>query len=240
MVVKYTIYGERCSGTNYLGGLLKKNFQVDVTWEYGWKHWFGFNDLSNSDDTLFVGIVRDPHEWLNSFYKTPHHVAPVIKPRHHLPPSLAGNLKAQISLHNANVHRFLNHEFWSTYDDPAKTEQMHDRNIFTKQRYKNVFELRDTKLRFLVDEMPKKVKHYILIRYEDLLSDLRGTLEKIRIAGDLEIRTDIAPSSYPLNVKEYKAMPSKGEYHKTKCYPIPKHKIMNKLNSKYERQLGYM
>lgn len=237
MVVKYTIYGERCSGTNYLEGLLKKNFQVDVTWDYGWKHWFGFNDLSDSDDTLFVGIVRDPHEWLNSFYKSPHHVAPVILPHHHLRPFF---VKALNYLHNANVDRFLNHEFWSTtHDDPAKTEQMHDRNIFTKQRYKNVFELRYTKLRFLVEEMPKKVKHYILIRYEDLLFDLRGTLEKIRIAGDLKIRTDIAPS-YPLNVKEYKAIPNAEEYRKKNCYPIPKHKIMNKLNSKYERQLGYM
>ena len=51
--------------------------------------------------------------------------------------------------------------------------------MYTKERYKNIFESRETKLKFLIDEMPKKVNNYILIRYEDLLENFDETLQKI-------------------------------------------------------------
>lgn len=38
MIKKVTIYGERCSGTNYLEELLTENFDVTLVWDYGWKH----------------------------------------------------------------------------------------------------------------------------------------------------------------------------------------------------------
>ena len=44
MIKKYTIYGERCCGTKYLQELITKNFNTPITWEYGWKHFFGFQD----------------------------------------------------------------------------------------------------------------------------------------------------------------------------------------------------
>ena len=48
-MIKYlTIYGERCSGTNYLENLIKINFDVEVKFDYGWKHFFGFNDLKKT------------------------------------------------------------------------------------------------------------------------------------------------------------------------------------------------
>tara|TARA_B110000027_G_C16122057_1_gene303744 strand:+ start:2092 stop:2340 length:249 start_codon:yes stop_codon:yes gene_type:complete len=60
-IQKITIYGERCSGTNYLETLLAKNFHdYKLTWKYGWKHFFGHQNLENSDDTLFICIVRNP------------------------------------------------------------------------------------------------------------------------------------------------------------------------------------
>jgi hypothetical protein len=52
MLNKVTIYGERCSGTNYLEQLLIKNFDVEVVWTYGWKHFFGFTDLNNSNEAI--------------------------------------------------------------------------------------------------------------------------------------------------------------------------------------------
>ena len=73
MLQKYTIFGERCSGTNYLENIINMNFDVNITWKYGFKHFFGHNDLSNSDDTLFICIVINLPYWINSFYTTPHH-----------------------------------------------------------------------------------------------------------------------------------------------------------------------
>jgi len=54
---------------------------------------------------------------------------------------------------------------------------MEDRNIFTKERYKNIFELRYTKLKYMTEVLPQKVKHCIFIRYEDLLDDFENTIE---------------------------------------------------------------
>ena len=78
MLKKYTIYGERCSGTTYLEQLINLNFDIEITWSYGWKHFFGFNDLSNTDDVLFIGIVRNLSDWVNSLYREKHHLKPEI------------------------------------------------------------------------------------------------------------------------------------------------------------------
>ena len=65
--------GERCCGTNYLEELILNNFDAEITWDYGWKHWFGFNKYNNSDDCLFIAIVRHPKTWIESLYKNKHH-----------------------------------------------------------------------------------------------------------------------------------------------------------------------
>ena len=50
MVNKFTIYGERCSGTNYLEEIILHNFNINVTWDYGWKHFFGSYDFKNTEE----------------------------------------------------------------------------------------------------------------------------------------------------------------------------------------------
>ena len=41
MLKNVVIYGERCSGTNYLEELLSLNFEVSwIEHKYGWKHFF--------------------------------------------------------------------------------------------------------------------------------------------------------------------------------------------------------
>lgn len=151
-ITKFTILGERCSGTNYLEELIIKNFNLDITWEFGWKHFFGFNGLKDSDETLFIGIVRNPYDWIGSLHKRPHHIAPHLR----------------ISLKN-----MITSEWWSYYDqkyhkDLFGKEIVKDRNFITGDRYKNIFEMRSTKAKYLLDTMPKLVKNYILIRYEEL------------------------------------------------------------------------
>lgn len=161
---KFTILGERNSGTNYLEKIIKNNYHLDVTWEYGWKHFFGFSDYSDQENVYFFGIVRNFKDWANSTFQKPYH------------------LQRDLCKSPEN---FLNLPFWSYYDEyrgpnsPEGEEIMEDRNMYTKERYKNIFESRETKLKFLIDEMPKKVNNYILIRYEDLLENFDETLQKI-------------------------------------------------------------
>lgn len=186
-----TIYGERCSGTNYLENLLNINFDIDITWNYGWKHFFGFQDksLKNSDDTLFICIVRNPVDWVNSLYRKPHHLCDE-------------NCR---SIENFLTKRIISYKFNSktfqkTNNDNQGKEILEDRNIYTKNRYQNIFELRHTKLQWMIEDLPKKVKNYIFIKHEDLLYNFNETLYKIKNKG-LKIKENI---NFPINTDRYK------------------------------------
>ena len=76
-LTRFTIMGERCSGTNYIEKLFLTNFNIEITWDYGWKHWVGFNDFKNDkleNETLFVCIIREPIGWIDSLYRHKHHI----------------------------------------------------------------------------------------------------------------------------------------------------------------------
>ncbi len=91
MIKFIQIFGERWSGTNYLSALIEKNYQdIEITKLFGGKHWFikGHNprckpnnstdyqcvhSILESDDTLFVVILRNPYDWLRSMTVNPYH-----------------------------------------------------------------------------------------------------------------------------------------------------------------------
>ena len=212
---KYTIYSERCSGTTYLLELMKINFNINLSWKYGRQHFFGFNNLENSDDTLFICLVRDIHTWLNSLFRIPHH--------------LYG--------HKLNtVNGFLNSEIFSVDHIHTDLEILEDRNIYTKKKYKNIFELRHTKLKFLIDDLPLKVKNYIFIRYEDLNNDFENIMNKIRSYNIPIKNSDI----FPLNSYKYKNENKK--FIENKNYSISKDIIYNhpSFNVDYEKKINYI
>ena len=164
MVKNFTIYGERCSGTNYLEQLITTNFELTVTWKYGWKHFFGYSDLKNSDETLFIGIVRSPIMWIDSFVKHPFHIPP----------------------QNITIKNFLTNRFYSINNTNEIIKE--DLNYKNNQMYSNIFELRYTKNEYLLDIMPKKVKNYALINYEYIKAEPFDFLEAIRIKFNLTKR----------------------------------------------------
>ena len=196
-IKRVTIYGERCSGTNYLEELLVLNFDVKITWDYGWKHFFGFHDLTNSDDTLFIGIIRNLEDWINSLYRE----------QHHLPPHFHGN-----------VDTFLTDTFYSM--DIHGNEIMIDRNIDTGERYKNIYELRLVKNRYLIETLPNLVKNYGLITYDELIDNFLYTMIKLKNYG-LKCKDNV---DFPLNVEHYKQ--NKGQLFIKKENYITKEKII--------------
>jgi hypothetical protein len=76
MITHFTIFGERCSGTNYLEEVINANFHINFTSKYGNKHFFCANEYHTKDttNTLFIGIIRNPVYWVNSFSKELYHV----------------------------------------------------------------------------------------------------------------------------------------------------------------------
>lgn len=192
---KVQIYGERCSGTNYLEELLVLNFDVEIVWDYGWKHFFGFSDLTNSDDVLFIGIIRNLEDWINSLYRE----------KYHLPSHLT-----------ENIDTFLTNTFYSITND----EIVIDINTDTGERYKNIYELRLVKNKYLIEKMPKLVNNYCLITYDDLVDNFLDIMNKLKNSG-LKIKDSI---DFPLNVNYFKK--SKDILFIKKENIIPKEKII--------------
>jgi hypothetical protein len=216
VIKKITIYGERCSGTNYLEQLLLLNFNVEITYSYGWKHFFGFSDLSNSDDVLFIGIVRNLHDWINSLYRD----------KYHLP------LKNKKNLTNEQMlDEYLNKEFYSINNNNNQ-EIMHDRNIYTGERYKNIFELRHIKNKFLIETLPTLVKNHCLITYDNLMNNFVDVMNKIK-NHNLEIKTNII---FPLNIN-YNAKNKNLIFKKKNTNKIKNELIIKKANLFYEKIL---
>lgn len=174
-ILNFTIYGERCSGTTFLEEAITANFNLPVMWYYDWKHFFGSYDFdadkkeseangtgAPADNTLFIGIVRNPVRWLHSFSKRKQHLPSEIQ--------TLGNL--------------FQREFYSVNEkDEVIAEDVH---LTTKARFKNIFELRKVKNDFLINVMPTKVQNYILITYEDLLYKYEDTLNAIKYLFGLQ------------------------------------------------------
>ena len=180
-IKKISILGERCSGTNFLEETMINNFNIQYTGEYGNKHFFCYHnyDAVSTDDTLFIGIIRNPIYWLNSFSKELYHI-PEIN-RKNLNSFLFNEFYSVIdeidpTLNNNNNIFIMNNKYY-TYK--YKTNY-NDLNYITGKKYKNIFELRNIKNDYLIRIMPKKVKNYILINYEDLLYNHDYTLNKIK------------------------------------------------------------
>lgn len=159
---KFTIYGERHSGTNFLESCIKDQFGLELTYFFGFKHWFGFtkpevisyHPIARS--TLFIGIVRNPYDWLCAMSLAPHHAPREIR---------------------WNFNKLLTSE-WYSVDDKGK-EILQDRNYNTQQRYKNIFELRKEKCCYLNNIMPVIAKNYVLLSYDSFLKNHHNYLNII-------------------------------------------------------------
>ena len=202
-IKKIIIYGERCSGTNFLENVILENFNITISWEHGSKHFFCFNNYNKRDydDTLYIGIIRNPIYWINSFSKELHHIPEVNR---------------------NSLQDFLFNDFYSVNTElivPSKlpsilfnnkpqiinknTIILEDLNYLTNKKYKNIFELRKLKNDYLMNIMPGKVKNYILLNYENLLNDYNETLDLIKNKFNLQPK-------YPIykKIKQYKKSPT--------------------------------
>lgn len=220
MIKYFSVYGERCTGTNFLEQAIIENFQIELVWHYHYKHFFGFYDftkknsiIEDDNEVLFLGLVRDPVYWIDSFFKKKHHI-----PKEN----------------RINIQLFLNNEFYSVNED--KKEIMEDRHIETGERYKNIFELRYIKNDYLINKIKTKVNNYLLIRYEDLNNHFED------IMNFLEKRFQLKRKHKDwIKINSYKGQKNKLFVQKPislKAFIIQK--IRNSVNQEQEKSLGYL
>jgi hypothetical protein len=210
MVKNFAILGERCSGTNYLEELMLTNFDINITSDYGHKHFFGtynFKKTETENETLFIGIVRHPMDWLNSFFDKLHHV-----PKHLHP-----------------INNFLTDNFYSVGFDKQ------DANFITGKKYKNIFELRFVKNNYLMNTMYNNVKNYILINYENLSNNTTNVLNMIQTKFNLTKKFPLYKNILYYK-KELNHTFKKTERHFPKKYHLL---CIANLNKQQEAALGY-
>jgi len=153
------IFGERCSGTNFVAQLLRRNLPcLRLTDRYGWKHGFARRIEDGAPECAFVIVSRDPVDWVRSLHRKPWH---------------AGN-----SLHDRTLPDFLREPWWCEWgrdmelaagDPRMGTEMMHERDPVTGERFANVMRLRSSKLRDW-QALQARVRHHVAVRYEDVLA----------------------------------------------------------------------
>jgi hypothetical protein len=165
-VDQFTIYGERHSGTNYLEQCIQQRFGLQLTYFFGFKHFFGWTKPETityhrmSLHTLFIGIVRDPYQWLMANHEKPHHYDPT-RPN--------------------DIISFLTGEWYSVQDKLNRdVEIMTDRSFITQQRYKNIFDMRTTKYKYLNETLPLIVPNYVLFSYDTFLKNHENYLNIIQ------------------------------------------------------------
>lgn len=223
------IFGERCSGTNYLEALLSSNIQaVPIVWDYGFKHFFPKLDLDNSSDCLFVIIYRNPFEWLRSIYRSPWHAAPELR--------------------GIPFSHFIRKEWWCIWDEDAGLtrtnpaygkEMMMERDPGTGNRFKNILSMRTEKIRAW-EKIRGLAENTLYINYEQLRSKPKGIIDTI--ADNFSIK---AENNF-YDVKNYKGLKwYQGLRTRLFREPLPEVStddmefILSQLDVKLESDIGY-
>ena len=201
----FFILAERDSGTNYMTRLMTSFFGLNITWEYGPKHFFGWVDerIKASQNTLFVCMVRNPYDWLSALFKTKHHVPFQMK----------------------TFDKFLLSEWYSIhheeFSDKQGQERLDDRYWKDNTRHKNIFQMRQRKLLYLKETVPTLTKNYHYIRYEDLCKNTSAVMielsEKFQIPiVNSHLEKSLVKSPYRIR-KEYKEIIDKNIDWDTEC-----------------------
>lgn len=192
---KFQVYGERHSGTKFLQSSISEYFKLPETSFYGHKHHMGLGlikpeKIAYARHVLFIGIIRDPYDWLLALFDLPLDVP------HHL---------------RMKMKDFLTNEYYSI-EFGTDNECFLDRNYSTKKnrRYKNILELRSIKLQYLNEIMPKLARNYILVSYEEFVRNHKNILEIISERFLLRKKGD-APQPRPImqrtfQTPEYKSI----------------------------------
>lgn len=186
MINNFTILGERHSGTNLCEKNIMRRFVLPITYDFGNKHFFKrefIGPKENTSNTLFFCCIRNPYDWLLSMFSEPHHCG---------------------FCHQGNLIKFL-HEEWFSIGPLLGPEILEDRNMYSGERYKNIFELRSVKAEFLHRIIPLITMNNFMMKYEDVYADEPKIIKNISIQYKLQIMRD-SPVELRPHKKHYKHM----------------------------------
>jgi len=205
-IKKFTIFGERNSGTKYLKDQLSNILHQEYTKEYGFKHWYikdveprgeantttdneCLKSIHDSDDTLFVVIVRDINDWVGAMHRRSYS---------------CGSEMDKTSIHTFVTGKYISYERRCPRDHGKQSESPWLPNKNHKYPYfmdeaDNLIELRNMKNNHF-NNLKNKVKYYYLIRQEHLLEDITEMIKKYNLKyKSLKLTRYRKPTKYVLD-----------------------------------------
>lgn len=216
-IERFQMLGERCSGTNFLKGLLEHFSHIPLERKYGFKHfpiWFSHDSKWRADkSTLFIVIVRHPYDWLSSLNRIPWH--------------------ADKSLYHLSFSDFIRKEWKISPDNPYEDPRRSDKDPVSGELFENAIQLRTAKTKdwLILQEHP----NHFFINYETLRDYPYAVIAELADLFDLQIKGAFYP------VKKYKNTGTT-IYRKSVYAPISesdRNYIGEQLDPALEVELGY-
>lgn len=248
--IEFAIIGERCSGTNFIQALISLNIsslpslydnkKIGKREEILHKHFipwlelknFGHPLLSHQEDiswlssyqeTLFIFVVRNPYDWVRSFYQNPWHVD--------LERFYLENQRDFFSFLSNEWHVLNKKEPW----DESLAYLCDHCNPYTNQPFSNVLELRTYKILNAL-RLGQIVSNFVFVSYEKVLEDPKGFIDWLSAISFHE------PSHSFVDVPTYKGVFDNQLYAPQTYFPFQKHEldfIEKNLDWEVESWIGY-
>ena len=222
-ISQFTVFGERCSGTNHAAAWIKENTGLEYRMDFGWKHGgIPVTDLQKSAGVLCVLVARNLPDWLRSLHLKPHHMSPKMRGL------------TFYEFIQRRVDSVLDHTMGVSPRDPAFGQSIMSEQHNGKP-FANVIRMRRHKHRCWLKDM-EKLPHAVLLRHEDLVNNPMRELRRIERICQLSARQDVVP------VARYKGQDTAGVYQPKKYAGIDglamRH-ILEQVDLETEIRLGY-
>ncbi len=223
----FQVYGERRSGTNFIEKLIKKNNTLKPVSRFGWKHGIPTYPILPSC-CLFIVVVRNPKDWLQSFYRAPFEVDPGISKL-----SFSDFIRAEWeSIYTPLDSGWSRHGYDLNYRLGRGEILQLDRHPIEGRRYKNVLELRSVKLAGHLSILNRGV-NALIVRYEDIVNTTSDLL--FLLATEFGIRCKTTPTPVKNRVGPSSTRPNADTMFK----PEDLDHITQNLDLKLEARCGY-
>jgi len=220
-IKRFALIGQRCSGTNFVEHLMKKNFPncrfyvtdnvKDTPHKHHWPKIDGTTDFPflHFDSCLFVLVVRNPYDWLSSLFI---------------------HSELMFAMRRKNFSTFLRCQARHVFED-----RRFDTHFGTNNPpFSNILAMRNYEIANFL-EAGKRVKNFAVVSYDTVNSDPEGFIEYL--ANYFQLKR----SRRFVSVNTYKGC--KNRAYKPRNYaPITPENldfIFENLNWDIENQLGF-
>ncbi|SFC73112.1 hypothetical protein [Tropicimonas isoalkanivorans] len=174
----FFVMGERCSGTNFLNAVVRRNLPVKPIEFHFWKHGFPTFDVIGETTVILISY-RNAASWVRSLYVSPWHASEEMQ-------ALDFSAFLRCPWDTVIDNRFMRRKYKGSPLLGLPLQM--DRHPITGEVFENVFQMRTAKLRAL-EGMRNRGCNVVYVRLEDVVSRTDAFLDQFSEAfGTLRTR----------------------------------------------------